>query len=175
MAYFRAYFLNTRTYVTKPSKQGHAMKKLSPYPLILLICVLMILGCVETGKRRAVWQPVKPERSFFVHTVQWPEERLDVIAKWYTGDSDNQQALADANPNIDPVTLSLGDKIFISEGLLKTREPMPADFMDTFDRKPKTTPAAASSVQVPVQKAPESPPPAPLPQKEEEFEIIGPK
>ena len=80
------------------------MKKMLTSLLILSIFSFTGIGCVEPGKKHDAWQPVTPKKTSFVHMVQWSGETLPIIAKWYTGDSDNWQFLADANPNINPVT-----------------------------------------------------------------------
>ena len=150
------------------------MKKPIAGVLLLFVFALLGNGCVATGKKQDAWQPIEPERTFLVHTVQWTEETLTLIAEWYTGDSGNAPLLADANPNIDPERLSAGSEIFISEDLLKTREPMPMTFIEASQPKPEAETPPLKSVSAPPKK---TPPPAkpPAPKKEEEFEIVGPK
>jgi hypothetical protein len=88
---------------------------------------------------------------------------VSIIAGWYTGDIENWKTLAQANPNIDPARIFVGNKILIPEDLLKTREPMPKDFVDGFYPKAKTkTP-------------PSKPVPSPQKDKEEEPDLFGPK
>lgn len=81
--------------------------------------------------------------SYYVHTVKWSGETVSIIAGWYTGDIENWKTLAQANPNIDPARIFVGNKILIPEDLLKTREPMPKEFVDSFyhKAKPKTAPS----------------------------------
>ena len=59
------------------------------------------------------------------HTVHWPGESLSLIARWYTGASENWRKLAKANPSIIPNRIKKGNVIQIPAGLLKTREPLP--------------------------------------------------
>jgi hypothetical protein len=96
------------------------------------------------------------EVSYYVHTVKWPGESVSIIAAWYTGDLKNWEALAKANPNINPNRIFEGNKILIPENMLKTRIPMPKDFVDSFYPKPPSKPA-------------------PQPTREEEPELFGPK
>jgi hypothetical protein len=109
--------------------------------------------------------PAKAEppgkKSYFTHTVRFPRETVSIIAGWYTGNIENWKALAEANPDLDPKTIFVGNKILIPEDMLKTREPMPKEFVDGFykPRKGKAPPAK----------------PAPSPAKEEEIELFGPK
>jgi hypothetical protein len=103
-----------------------------------------------------------PEPAYYIHTVRWPGESVSIIAKWYTGNLENWKVLAQANPELDPNRIFIGNKIRIPENLLKTREPMPQEFVARFTPKPKE----------------ESPPsktaPPPL-SEEEEPKLFGPK
>jgi len=103
----------------------------------------------------------KPKEAHFAHTVRWSGETVSIIAGWYTGDIENWKALAQANPNINPNRIFEGNRILIPESLLKTREPMPKEFVDGFYSKSKK----------------ETPRPKPGPsQKEgEEPKLFGPK
>jgi hypothetical protein len=76
-----------------------------------------------------------------VHTVRWSGETLSIIAKWYTGSFQNWKVLADANPGLDPDRIRIGDMIVIPTRIVKTREPMPRDFLPTSSpqEKPKDT------------------------------------
>ncbi len=65
--------------------------------------------------------------TYFAHTVKNSNEKLGDIAKWYTGKTENWEALAQANPRMDPENLTVGTEIFIPAKLLKTRKPIPTD------------------------------------------------
>lgn len=151
------------------------MKKILTLVLILLVFTFTGSGCVEPNKKQDAWRPVKPKQTSFVHMVQWPNETLPIVAKWYTGASSNWQSLADANPNINPERLSAGNKIFIPEDLLKNRKPMPKEFITQYHQKPKKKKRPSKSVRAPQKQAPAPAQPASLPKKDETFEIIGPK
>jgi hypothetical protein len=101
------------------------------------------------------------EKSYFTHTVKFPRETVSIIAGWYTGNIENWKALAEANPDIDPTRIFVGNKILIPEDMMKTREPMPKEFVDGF-YKPKKGKAPTAK-------------PGPPPAKEEEIELFGPK
>jgi hypothetical protein len=101
--------------------------------------------------------------NYYVHTVKWGGETVSIIAGWYTGDIENWKTLAQANPNIDPARIFVGNKIRIPEDLLKTREPMPKEFVDSF--YPKAKPKAA----------PSKPAPPSTKGKDEEPDLFGPK
>jgi hypothetical protein len=66
-----------------------------------------------------------------VHEVQWPGENLSLIAKWYTGSSNNWGALAKFNPKLNPNLIHIGDKIVIPQSLLQREEPMPRSFLSS--------------------------------------------
>jgi len=105
-----------------------------------------------------------PEETYYTHTVKWSGETISIIAAWYTGDLDNWKVLAEVmtrnNPNADIKRIYVGNKILIPENLLKTREAMPQEFVDSFYKKSK----------------PEKAPPKPVPSEaEEEPKLFGPK
>ena len=87
--------------------------------------------------------------GYFAHTVTQPGEKFSAIARWYTGNAENRNAIARANPDIDPNLLRVGDEIYIPAGLLKTRKPMVAILDQTSaaktDKKPPATGAEAES------------------------------
>jgi len=64
-------------------------------------------------------------KKCYRHTVRWSGESMSLIARWYTGSSNNWRKLAKANPRIDPNCIKKGNVIVISPKLLKTREPLP--------------------------------------------------
>ena len=100
------------------------------------------------------------KKAYLTHTVRFSGETVSIIAGWYTGDIENWKALAEANPNINPNRIFVGQKILLPEDLLKTREPMPKEFVDGFYRKKeKAQPVKA----------------APPPAEEEEPKLFGPK
>ncbi len=76
----------------------------------------------------------------YVHTVRRLGETLIAISNWYTGTADNWKRLVDVNNGINPRRIRVGDKIRIPEALMKTHQPMPADFM-TLKAPQKTVPS----------------------------------
>ena len=160
------------------------MKKIFPLGLIVFILIFINTGCVSQTKKGKVWQPVKTKKAPLVHLVQWPEEILPIIAEWYTGDIKNSGSIADANPNINPDYLSVGNKIFISEELVKTRNPLTKEFVTEYYTKLKKKKKSSRPVKKPAKTAPETDKTEPLPREPDkpdepdepdEFEIIGPK
>ena len=139
------------------------MKKVRVY-VIGVILALITVGCGILTKDAREWQPVKPRQTAYIHTVKWREETLQVIATWYTGNKENWQALADANPIINPDRLCIGNQIFIPQKLLKSREPLTREFIASLSRKPKKVTRERKK-------------PAPLPQVDidDEFVLFGPK
>ncbi len=105
----------------------------------------------------------KPKEVSYVHTVKWSGETLSIIAGWYTGNTENWKALAKANPDIKVNRIFAGNKILIPESLMKTREPMPKEFVDRFYSKLRKD------------KARPTPQPQPTQTQEEELALIGPK
>ncbi len=84
---------------------------------------------------KVVPSPAPPEPRFYVYVVRWPGTTLSFIAQWYSGSWKNWKALADANPALNPNRIVIGDNILIPEDLLKTRKPMPLDFLPSPVRK----------------------------------------
>jgi LysM repeat protein len=79
-------------------------------------------------------QPPEPETAVepapYVHTVRRSGETLIAISRWYTGAADNWKRLVRANNGLNPRRIKVGDKILIPAVLMKTHQPMPADFMN---------------------------------------------
>lgn len=63
--------------------------------------------------------------DYFEHTVRWRGESLSLIARWYTGHIENWKALAQANPNLNPNRIIVGDVIYIPQGMMNTKELLP--------------------------------------------------
>ncbi len=100
---------------------------------------------------------------YFAYTVKNDGEKLTDIAGWYTGSRANWKALARANPDLDPDSLSAGNEIYIPPGLLKTRKPIPRPKAVKLPAKPNATEKARASE---AQKSEESDAPP---------ELFGPK
>jgi len=129
-------------------------------------------GQVPPAVQQAPPAPPPPKvPTYFIRTVTWPNESLSIIAAWYTGQIDNWKILVEANPELDPTRLRIGDKVRVPEELLKTREPMPQAFVESLVPKPKPAKKAA-----PLEK--QKPPPAgspPPPSPEPDIKLYGPK
>jgi len=65
-----------------------------------------------------------PEPKYFTHTVRGTGETFIAIARWYTGNGNNWKRLVQANPDIDPQRIQIGDAIRIPEEIVTTRRPM---------------------------------------------------
>ncbi len=108
--------------------------------LISLLCLALMVTALSCGlleKKTDEWHPVKPKKKSFVHTVKHRKENLKIIAAWYTGKDVNEKVLADANPNINPNLLLVGNRIYIPRNLLKTRKSMPDDYLKKWTVKNK--------------------------------------
>jgi hypothetical protein len=105
------------------------MQKMQPLVLILFILLFINTGCIQSTKKNRHWQPIDRNTAPVVHEVQWKAETLSIIAKWYTGESKNWGILADANPNINPDSIAIGNKIFIPSDLVKTKDPLTKQFV----------------------------------------------
>jgi nucleoid-associated protein YgaU len=70
------------------------------------------------------------EAAPYAHTVRRSGETLIAISRWYTGAADNWKRLVQANNGLNPRRIKVGDRILIPAALMKTHQPMPADFMN---------------------------------------------
>ena len=77
-----------------------------------------------------------PETRYFIHTVKFKGESVSIIAGWYTGDIQNWKVLKEHNPDINPNRIFEGNKIRIPESMMKTKAPMPKEYVDSFYSKP---------------------------------------
>lgn len=113
-----------------------------------------------------VLPPEPPQMQYHAHTIQWPGESLIRISSWYTGSGYNWQLIVNANPSVNHRRMKIGDTILIPEDLLKTHQPMPADY-----RVPKSSPKkkVPKAPPEPVQEAPVQSPPTP-----DIIELFGP-
>ena len=97
---------------------------------------------IPKSEREKPLKVKEPEETTpYIHTVRWPDESLSLIAKWYTGNLENWKALAQVNPDINPDRIVKGDAILIPQNLLKTRDPMPQQFVKTSQPQPQPPPA----------------------------------
>ena len=95
----------------------------------------------------------KTRPGYFAHTVTQPDEKIADIARWYTGNAENYKSIVEANPDIDPDILLVGNEIYIPSALLKTQKPMYSKSDQAVsarsDKKPSasqvTTPASPAS------------------------------
>lgn len=65
------------------------------------------------------------QSDYFEHTVRWRGESLSLIARWYTGHIENWKALAQANPDLNPNRIMVGNVIYIPQEMMNTRELLP--------------------------------------------------
>ena len=145
---------------------------------VLLMCCM--IGCAQPQKKPVVQKPeviVAPppepveqeaeeeaveEPPPVVHTVQWPGESLSIIAAWYTGHVADWKKLAEANPEINPDRIFVGDQIIIPDDILKRREAMTREHLRKFIGRIENKKAPPSEEKE------ES-------EKEKEPELFGPK
>ncbi len=101
--------------------------------------------------------PPPPAPKFLTHVVREEGETYMAIARWYTGDGENWKRIAEANPDVEPRYIRIGNAIRIPEELLVTRRPMP-----------RRAPAPQESHPAPTA-TPKPPKPTPAP-----VELYGP-
>ena len=124
--------------------------------LVCLSILLVFSACTQmqtffksdsnSVKAKPAKSKVKKE-SYYVHKVRWEGETLSLIAKWYTGSQKNWKVLAKNNSWLEPNDLSIGHKIFIPRNLLKTKKPMPRDFVFASKSKPEVRQTKAKQAE----------------------------
>jgi hypothetical protein len=143
---------------------ARANPNLNPNRILLGNDIYIPLEMMKTKKPLPRKVAAKSLKNYFAHTVRQPGEKLTHIASWYTGDIGNSEALAKANPDIDPEFLLVGNEIFIPSDLLKTRKPLHQKSIQVSASKPAEKPAES--------KASAAVAPAPTPKK---IQLFGPK
>lgn len=88
--------------------------------------------------------PSEQKLEFYVHEVRWPGETISVIAQWYTSTWKNWEDIVKVNSDFDPKMMQMGDKILIPLDLLKTRDPMPRNYLKIPVRKKDVPPSFPS-------------------------------
>lgn len=130
--------------------------------LLTLLLSLLVTACTKKA-------PPPPPQTFHEHTIAMQGETLAVIASWYTGDSQNWKAIAEANPELKPNKLRLGDVVRIPDFLVKKTDPLTKKAFQNLVKKtvkvePKKEDVAPQSTPAPVEVAPTSnPTPQPEP------------
>lgn len=99
--------------------------------------------------------------DYFAYKVKKDDEKLEDIAKWYTGNAANRSQLAKVNPDLNPDHLKKGNEVYIPKKLLITSQPY---------KKPTT----AASPSKPVDKSLASQKKA-VQVMDEKVELFGPK
>lgn len=113
--------------------------------------------------------PIQPTgRNYYSHRVTLQGESVSIIAKWYTGDLKNWKILAEANPNLNPNRIELGDEILIPEDLMIRRDSISKSFVDSFTQKKRKI--STSPPPTPI-----SPPPPEPAEEDNDIELVPPK
>lgn len=98
---------------------------------------------------------------YFAYTVKRDNEKLEDIARQYTGNSANRKLLAKANPDLNPNHLIRGNEVYIPKELLKTQSSGPASESSPAVSKPAAKSPEAESKDEPA--------------KDEDIKLFGPK
>lgn len=104
-----------------------AKVKIAGFAAVFVLNILLFGGCANQSGRpsdnSAMHDP------YIVHTVSQPGETFGVIAAWYTKRSTNWQAIARANPSVNPNKIRIGQTIRIPRELVVEQSPLPASFV----------------------------------------------
>ncbi len=104
--------------------QVEKMKKI----ILLLAFAGLFTAC--SSKEEVVPEPVVyveevSRPSYMQHEVKYSGETLGLIARWYTGRTDNWKRIADVNSSIKPQRISIGDIILIPMDIVSQSDPLP--------------------------------------------------
>lgn len=112
------------------------------------------------------WVVIKKGTSGYVHSVSRKGENLEMIARWYTGKSENASKIARVNPNVNPDKIKPGTAVFIPGDLLVTTETMPKNRLTETIRKRTLQKESLKKERAPKQEVEE---------EKNEFELFGPR
>lgn len=129
--------------------------RLRNYAELCLIGIIMTglcWGCAGVGQKFDDWQSSVREsltfnqsqnestggkavdQEYFIHKSRWSWETLVYVADWYTGDPQNSDKLAKINPNAHIKRLAVGSDVAIPVSMLRTREPLPQNYSEVYQR-----------------------------------------
>ena len=121
-------------------------RKFTRIELIGLVIIGMCWGCTGLEHKIDSWQSAVQQKfgtnasenkhgrqSYFIHTARWSWETMYYVAEWYTGDDQNLEAINELNQHVNPRKIAVGTKIRIPYSLLKTRKPLPQNYITESD------------------------------------------
>jgi hypothetical protein len=143
--------------------------RLNPNRIKVGNVIMISPSLLKTRVRLPQKVAAKYTSDYFSYKVKKKNERLDDIARWYTGNSKNRKLLARANPDLNPDHLKPGNEVYIPKNLLKTRKSINV-----------SQPAAALSkpaIRTPVIQPASAPEPEsePVLAEDEDIKLFGPK
>lgn len=107
--------------------------------LFSIVLLTSLFACTPQAPSGPVFPPI----PYFIYTVRHDGEPLALIAKWYTGASENARALISHNPQLNPTSaLSVGDVIRIPDIMLITRRSIPEEVFAKLRGRPAKRPGA---------------------------------
>lgn len=93
---------------------------------VITVLVLFFLSACSPRARRST----SDEPPFLHHTVSYNGETLALIARWYTGRSENWVEILEYNPDLDVRRMRIGTDVRIPTDLLVVDDPMPRRFVE---------------------------------------------
>jgi hypothetical protein len=106
------------------------MKRQSLQRSVFTVLLLVLLGSCSI-KAPVVDTP--PEGVF--HVVTHRGETLGIVSAWFTGKSGNWREIQQANPELNPDRIDIGDTVFIPKSLLVREDDLPLDFVRKYLRR----------------------------------------
>jgi hypothetical protein len=129
-----------------------AHRKNSLARLALFALTAAIIGCApQGGATHAGPVTNEPQPAYLEHTITFSGETLADIAAWYTGRATNWQVIRDANPNLKPNNLKLGQVVLIPRSIVVNEKPFTKNSLKrTPAHAPEASPTPASTENEPV-------------------------
>lgn len=109
---------------------------------ILSVAILCALASLSACRARPERPVVVKGPAFIYHTVKYPGETLATISRWYTGRESKWKLIHTYNPEADPKSLQLGQRLRIPTQYVIRKTPMPPEFASRHTRKTKQKPRA---------------------------------
>jgi hypothetical protein len=124
---------------------------------ILLLVFLFSSGCIPAKRvapeKKQLPVPVEQKKiksikqTYFIHVVKWDGESLSLISRWYIGTYEDWKLLSKHNPELNPLNIHVGDRVWIPKDKMIITTQMPKAFLNQYQKKitkpvilkPKTT------------------------------------
>ncbi len=122
----------------------------------ILLLTALLSGCIveknfwdftktQPKQKKSIPAPTKAEtkkiknikQTYYVHVVRYEGETLSLISNWYIGNYKDWKLLAQHNPELNPNSIHVGDRVWIPKGKMRTSKQLPATFVNKKNKGPE--------------------------------------